>query len=156
MPDLLAPGVGYGSNVKQVTLRLPEIGYQRLTCLSRRYGLSFRSIFEAATTISMRDEADPERRDAQLAIWAVAKRLEESPGFRQEPRRKIIARLDDDLAAALAESCARFGVSQNAALGLVIMPWPAEDTETFRAYRAANLDRIINLARELDFRRRAG
>lgn len=154
MPDLLAPGVGYGPDVKQVTLRLPEIGYERLVCLSQRYGVSFRGIFEAATTISMRDEVDPDRREMQLSIWAVAKRLEDSPEFRQEPRRKIIARLSDDLAEALAESCARFGVSQNAALGLIIMPWPAEDTETFRAYRAANIDRIVNLAREFDFRRR--
>jgi len=152
---LTTPGeVVYGPSVKQVTLRLPEIGYRRLVSLSQRYGVSFRGIFEAATTISIADETDPERRDMQLEIWQVAKRLEDSPEFRAGPRRKVIARLDDTLAAALAESCERFGVSQNAALGLIVMPWPAEDTETFHRYRAVNIDRIIELARELDFRRR--
>lgn len=142
------------SAVKQITLRLPEVGYQRLKMLSERYGVSFRGIFEAATTISIQDEADPVRRESQLEIWRVAVRLDQSPEFRRGPRRKIIARLDDDLAAALAASCCRHGVSQNAALGLVVMPWPAEDTETFHRYRAANLDRIIRLARDLDFRHR--
>lgn len=141
--------------VKQITLRVPEIGYQRLRCLSQRFGVTCRGIFEAATIISLEDELDPERCEVQLEIWQVAKRLEESAEFRQEPRHKIIARLDDTLAATLAESCTRHGVSQNAALGLIIMPWPEEDTDTFHRYRSANLDRIIRLARDLDFRRRS-
>ena len=141
-------------SVKQVTLRLPEVGYQRLKMLSERYGISFRGIFEAATTISIQDEFDPKRRDLQLEIWKIAARLERSPEFRQGPRRKVIARLDDALGEALAESCARHGVSQNAALGLIVMPWPAEDSETFHQHRQANIERIIRLARDLDFRRR--
>lgn len=152
---LTTPGdVVYVPGVKQITLRLPEIGYRRLVSLSQRYGITFRGIFEAATTISIADEVDPERRDTQLEIWRVAKRLEDSPEFRAGPRRKVIARLDDSLAAALAESCERHGVSRNAALGLVVMPWPAEDTDTFHRYRAGNIDRIVNLARDLDFHRR--
>jgi len=141
--------------VKQVTLRLPEVAYQRLVYLSQHFGVTFRGVFEAAASISFQDEFDPERREMQLEIWRVAKRLEESPQFRQGPRRKIIARLDDELAATLAASCERHRVSQNAALGLVVMPWPEEDTETFRLYRATNLERIIRLARDLDFRRRS-
>jgi len=140
--------------VKQVTLRLPEIGYRRLAELSQRYGVTYRGIFEAAATISFRDENDPERRDMQLEIWKVAERLQASPAFRAEPRRKIIARICDHLADQLAEACERHGVSRNAALGLVVMPWPEEDTETFHRYRAENLHRIIDLARELDFQHR--
>jgi hypothetical protein len=66
----------------------------------------------------------------------------------------IVARLDDALAEKLDRACERHGVSRQAALALVVMPWPEEDTETFHCYRAKNLDRIINLARELDFQRR--
>jgi hypothetical protein len=144
----------YRPGVKQVTLRLPDVGYQNLVGLSRKYGVSFRAIFEAVTIVAFDDEGDPERRAGQLELWAVARRLEASPNFRAEPRRKIIARLDDALAAQLAAACKRFGVSQNAALGLVVMPWPEEDSEAFRRHRAANMDRIVALARALDFGRR--
>lgn len=142
--------------MKQVTLRLPEAGYRNLLTLSERYGVSFRAIFEAAATISFLDEFDPERRPTQLKLWTVAGRLEKSPEFRHGPRRKIIARMDDNLAAQLADACRRHGVSQNGALGLVVMPWPEADTDTFRHYRAGNLNRIVSLARKLDFQRRAG
>lgn len=136
--------------MKQITLRIPEAGYTRLVDLSEKFGVSFRAIFEAATTISMADEYDPARRAMQLKLWGVARRLQDSPEFRAEPRRKVIARMDDCLAAQLADSCSRFGVTQNAALGLVVMPWPPGDHGVFRKYRSANLHRIIDLARQLD------
>lgn len=135
---------------------MPEVGYQRLACLSERYGVTFRGVFEAATVISFEDEFDPGRRDMQLAIWRVAGRLERSPEFRRGPKRKVIARLCDGLADRLADGCRRHGVSQNAALSLIVMPWPEEDTEMFRRYRRDNLERIIRRAREIDFRHRSG
>lgn len=141
--------------MKQVTLRLPQVAYERLLSMSQRYGVTFRGIFEAAATISFQDEHDPVRRETQLELWRVAGRLERSEAFRAEPRRKVIARLCDDLADKLADACRRHGVSQNAALGLIAMPWPEEDTETFHRYREENIARIIDLARELDFQRRS-
>lgn len=133
---------------------MPEVGYERLVTLSQRYGVTFRGIFEAAATIAFADEADPERHEAQLEIWAVAKRLEASAEFRAEPRRKVIARLCDGIAEQLADACRRFDVSQNATLCLITMPWPEEDTETFHKYRRRNLDRIVALARDLDWQHR--
>lgn len=126
-----------------------------LVNISQRYGVTFRGIFEAAATISFHDEFDPTRRETQLELWRVAARLEQSEAFRAEPRRKVIARLCDDLADKLADGCRRHGVSQNAALGLIVMPWPEEDTETFHQYRRENISRIIELARELDFQHRS-
>lgn len=142
--------------MRQVTLRFPEVGYERLLRMCARYGVSIRAIFEAAAMISLEDESDPDRHDPQVAIWAVARRLEASEAFRAAPRHKIVVAMDDDLHRRLQEACARFGVSQNAALGLVVLPWPEESPKGSVEYRRGNLSRIVERARRLDFLRRSG
>lgn len=142
--------------MKQVTLRFPEVGYERLLRLCGRYGVTIRGTFEAAAMISLEDEIDPERHDEQVAMWAVARRLEASEAFRAVPRHKLVIAMDDEVHLRLQDACRRFGVSQNAALGLVVVPWPEESPEACVDYRRANLQRIIERARRLDFLRRSG
>lgn len=141
--------------MRQITLRFPEVGYARLLRLCGRYGVSIRAIFESATIISLEDEHDPERHDPQVAMWDVARRLEASEAFRTAPRHKLVIRMDDHVFADFQTTCQRFGVSQNAALALVVMPWPEESPEDCLRYRRENLSRIVEQARLLDFVRRA-
>lgn len=140
--------------MKQVTVRFPEVGYERLVRLCTRYGVTIRGVFEAATLISLEDEVDPVRHDGQVSIWEVAARLERSPEYRQARRHRITTAMDDDVLARLRHSCDRFGVSQNAALALVVLPWPEDCSEAGVAYRRENLQRIIERARQLDFSHR--
>lgn len=141
---------------KQITLRFPEVGYERLLRLCERYGVTIRGLFEAATLVSLEDEADPARRDGQLAIWDVARCLEASDAFRVAPRHKIVVTMDKDIFERLKAACRRFGVSQNAALALVVMPWPTESPPECVEHRRQNISRIVDQARRLDFGRRGG
>lgn len=131
--------------MKQVTLRLPVAGHERLLQMSERYGVSFRAIFEAAIIIGRDRAGDPQME----AMWESARRLEESAEFRTGPRRKIIARLDDDLALWLAEECRRRGVSQNATFGLLVL------RDGGLVPTAEEVRRLFELARHLDFKRRS-
>lgn len=142
-------------SVKQVTLRIPEVGHQRLLKLCRTCGVSKQAIFEAATQIALEDERDPERTDVQVAIWGIARRLENDGAlWGGKNRRRLSIAMEDDLFARLEAACDRFGVSRNAALGLVVMPPPEEDWEVARRYRDENLHRIVERARRIDFERR--
>lgn len=141
--------------MKTVTLRLPEDSYRKLVELCRQHGLTCRGIFEATTIISIRDLEDPARRDDTLLLWEAARALDESPDFPGPSPRRVNAKLDDDIAELLAKTCHRFGVSQNAALGLVTMaPWPMPETLEFKAFRRCNWARIVELARQREFDRR--
>lgn len=141
--------------MKQVTVRIPDIGHERLRRLCGRYGVSGQAVFEAALAISLEDELDPDRSEGQLAIWAVARDLEGSGALWGGPARKKLAiRMEDCLFARFDDACKRFGVSHNAALALVVMPWPAGHAEVSERYRAENLHRIVDRAREIDFVRR--
>lgn len=141
--------------MKQVTLRIPLTGHERLLKLCRSHGVSKQGVFEAATQIALEDELDPDHTETQVAIWQVARRLEESGAlWGGKDRQRLSVNLDDCMFARLADACRRFGVSHNGALSLVVMPWPEEDFEVSARYRAENLHRIIGRARELDFERR--
>lgn len=141
--------------MKQVTVRIPEIGRERLLRLCGRYGVSAQALFEAAVNISLEDELDPDRTDEQQAIWAIAARLEKSGAiWGGQERQKMAIRMDDCLFGRFSDACQRFGVSANAALALVVMPWPEEHYEVSVRYRTENLHRIIERARQIDFVRR--
>jgi hypothetical protein len=141
--------------MKQVTLRLPDAGHQRLLKLCRDHGVSKQAVFEAATLTALEDELDPDHTDTQVAIWRIAARLEQSGAlWGGRDRRRLAIRMDDCLFASLEDACRRYGVSRNAALGLVVMPWPDEDWEVSVRYRAENLHRIVERARRIDFERR--
>lgn len=141
--------------VRSVTLRIPEVGHARLLKLCREHGVSKQGLFEAATIIALEDELDPDHTEIQVAIWAMARRLEETGALWGGPeRRRLAIMMDDCLFARLEDACQRFGVSRNAALGLVVMPPPPEHLEVAERYRAENLHRIIERARHLDFERR--
>lgn len=113
-----------------------------------------RGVYEATIILTSRDLDDPQRRAQTVRIWETAHRLEESEMFRRPPRRRINAKLDDHVAEMLAEKCRQFGVTQDAALGLITTPWPTQDEPEYRRYRRENLDRIVELARQLEFTRR--
>lgn len=141
--------------MKEVTLRIPEIGRRRLLKLCRTYGISRQGLFEAATRTALEDELDPDHTDDQVAIWHIARRLEQSGAlWGGQERHRLAIKMDDCLFASLEDACRRFGVSHNAALGLVVMPWPDEDYEVSVRYRAENLHRIVGRARQIDFDRR--
>lgn len=141
--------------MKSVTLRIPEVGHDRLLNLCRTHGLSKQALFEAATMIALEDELDPDHAETQVAIWHIARRLEESGAlWGGAERRRLAIKMDDSLFASLKDACRRYGVSHNAALGLVVMPWPEEYREVSVAYRAENLHRIVDRARRIDFERR--
>lgn len=140
----------------QITLRFPEVGYERLMRLCERHGVTIRAFFEATTLVALEDEADPERHDAQVAMWGVARLLEASEAFRAAPRHKQVVTMDQDVFVRFQGACRRFGVSQNAALGLVVMPWPEKTPAECIEYRRNNLHRIVERARRLDFLRRHG
>lgn len=72
--------------MKQVTVRIPDIGHERLLRLCGRYGVSGQAVFEAALAISLEDELDPDRTEMQVAIWGVARDLEESGALWGGPR----------------------------------------------------------------------
>jgi hypothetical protein len=141
--------------VASITLRFPEVGRQRLLTLCARFGVSQQAVFEAATLIALEDELDPDHTDEQVAIWRIARRLEQSGAmWGGLERHRLAIRMDDDAAARLEDACQRFGVSKNAALGLVVMPPPSEDWEVAERYRDENLHRIVERARRIDFNRR--
>lgn len=142
--------------MKQVTLRFPEVGFDRLMRLCERHGLSIRALFEAATLVALEDEADPERHQSQVNMWSVVARLQASEAFRAVPRHKLVVAMDDDIFEAFHAACERFGVSQNAALGLVVMPWPEETPQECIDYRRGNVARIVERARRLEFLRKRG
>jgi hypothetical protein len=123
--------------------------------LCAHYGVSKQATFEAATRIALEDEVDPDHTEVQVASWQVARRLEESGAvWGGSDRKRLAIKMDDDLFESLNEACARFGVSHNAALALVVMPWPEEDAEVSERYRTENLHRIVRRARTIDFERR--
>lgn len=141
--------------MKSVTLRIPEVGRRRLEMLCRSHGVTQQGLFEAATIIALEDELDPDHTEVQVAIWRMARRLEESGAlWGGKDRHRLAIMMDDCLFARLEDACQRFGVSRNAALGLVVMPPPEEDVEVAERYRVENLHRIIERARALDFERR--
>lgn len=137
-------------------MRLSDVGYGNLARLGEKFGVSIRGVFEAATTICLEDEEDPERHAATVKLWDVARRLDRAQPFRRGERRRVMFFMEDELFAGFQAACRRFGVSQNAALSLVVTPWPEEDTTDFHRYRTENLHRIIERARRLDFLRRGG
>jgi hypothetical protein len=144
----------FGS-VRTVTLRIPTSGHDRLRKLCRDHGVSQQGLFEAATIIALEDELDPDHTDVQVAIWQIARRLEQSGALWGGKRRHRLAiRMDDCLFARLEDACRRYGVSHNGALGLVVMQWPDEDFEVSMRYRVENLHRIVDRARQIDFERR--
>lgn len=141
--------------MKEITLRIPEPGHERLLKLCRDHGVSKQALFEAASMTALEDELDPDHTDVQVAIWHIAQRLERSGAlWGGKERRKLAIRMEDCLFASLQDACRRFGVSHNAALALVVMPWPEEDYEVSVRYRAENLHRIVSRARQIDFDRR--
>lgn len=141
--------------MKEVTLRIPESGHKRLLKLCRDHGISRQGLFEAAARIALEDELDPDHTDDQVAIWHIARRVEQSGAlWGGRERRRLAIRMDDCLFASLQDACRRFGVSHNAALGLVVMRWPDEDYDVSVRYRTENLHRIVSLARQIDFERR--
>lgn len=141
--------------MKTVTLRIPKVGRDRLFKLCRTHGVTMQGMFEAATLIALEDELDPDHTDTQVAIWQIARLLEESGAlWGGSERHRLSIKMDDCTFAQLQEACRRFGVSHNGALGLVVMPWPEEHEEVSAQYRAENLHRIIDRARQLDFDRR--
>ena len=142
-------------SVRQITVRFPEIGYQRLSALCVRHGVSIRGLFEAAAAVAFDDEAYPERREAQLRIWEVIRLLEASAAYREGPRHRISVEMDAQLADRFQADCFRFGVSMNAAFAGVVMPWPEDSGDDWRTYRRQNIHRVIERARQLDFTRRA-
>lgn len=140
--------------MKTVTLRLPEVSYRNLVTVCWRDNVTMRGVFEATIIISTGDLGNPVRREDTLTLWKAARALEDSEMFRQPPRRRVNAKLDDEVAEMLATSCQIFGVSQNAALGLVTTPWPLPETPEYRAFRHENWKRITELARQREFARR--
>lgn len=141
--------------MKEVTLRIPESGHERLLKLCRDHGISKQGLFEASAMIALEDELDPDHTDDQVAIWHIARRLEQSGAlWGGRERRRLAIRMDDCLFASFQDACRRFGVSHNAALCLVVMRWPDEDYEVSVRYRTENLHRIVSLARQIDFERR--
>lgn len=141
--------------MKEVTIRIPEVGHERLLKLCLTYGISKQALFEAATRTALEDELDPDHTDDQVAIWHIARRLEQSGAlWGGRKRRRLAIKMDDCLFASLEDACRRFDVSHNGALGLVVMPWPEEDYEVSVRYRTENLHRIVSRARQIDFERR--
>lgn len=140
--------------MKTVTLRIPEASYARLIGLCRQHGLTCRGIYEATTLISIRDLEDPDRREQTLMLWEAARALDESDSFRAGPRKRVNAKMDDDIADLLAKTCAKFGVTQNAALALITTHWPMAEPLGFREFRHENWSRVVELAREREFARR--
>lgn len=143
--------------MRQITLRFPAVGTRHLQVLCLRHGITIRGLFEAATMISLEDELDPDRSEMQVALWGVARLLERSEAYRTKERDRIVIYFRKSLADQLRESCERFGVSQNAALALVVLPWPeGAGTDIPQEYRRQTLERIVERARYLDFTRRGG
>lgn len=139
--------------VKTITLRLPEASYNNLVLLCQKHNVTMRGIFEATTIICCRDLEDPLRREWTLLLWDAARALDESEELRRPPRRRVNAKLDDEVASMLAAACVKFGVSQNAALGLVTTkPWPIAEPPV--GFRSENWARIVELARVREFARR--
>lgn len=141
--------------VTQITLRVSAETEQRLVRFCEHHGVSRRAAFEAVTTVALVDEEDPTRRHWILEMWALARRLDD-PAFRSDTRSKVIARMSPELAAQFKEACQVHGVSQNAALTMLVAPWPRDDTPIFTQHRAEILDRVVGLARHLDHERRRG
>lgn len=136
-------------------MRLPEASYRNLVELCRRHGLTMRGVFEATTLICIEDLLDPARREWTELLWEAARALDGSDAFRRPPRRRVNAKLDDDVAALLTATCECYGVSQNAALGLITtVPWPISEPPGFDVFRRENWHRIVELAREREFARR--
>lgn len=131
------------------------VGYERLLKLCRTHGVSQQGIFEAATQIALEDELDPDHTAEQVAIWDIARRLQQSGAlWGGAERHRLAIKMDDCTFERLADACRRFRVSHNAALALVVMPWPDEDYAVSIRYRIENLHRIVARARQLDFDRR--
>jgi hypothetical protein len=142
--------------VREITLRIPEVGHERLVKLCRVHGVTKQALFEGAAHIALEDELDPDHTEDQVAIWRIARRLEETGAlWGGKERRRLSIKMEDCLFASFEDACRRFGVSHNAALGLVVMPWPDEHYEVSVRYRAENLHRMVDRAREIDFARRS-
>lgn len=142
--------------MKQVTLRFPKVGYERLQRMCVRYGISIRSVFEASALAALEDEQDPERHDLQIMMWDTVAILEASEAFRAQPRHTLVITLEDDLHARVQDACRRFGVSINAAFALVVVPWPLESPPKCVEFRTNNIHRIVDRARRLDALRGRG
>lgn len=142
--------------MKEITLRIPEPGHERLLKLCRDHGISKQALFEGAAHIALEDELDPDHTDVQVAIWRIARHLEETGAlWGGKARRRLSIKMPNCLFANFEDACRRFGVSHNAALGLVVMPWPDEHYDVSVRYRVENLHRIVDRARQIDFDRRS-
>lgn len=140
--------------MRQFTLRFPQEGYDRLVKLCSREGVGIRALFEAATMIALEDEQD-EHHDMQVAIWGIARDLAQSDVYLYAPRvHRLAIKFEDELLAQFQCACRRFGVTQNAALALVVMPWPESGKQIPADYCRDNLRRILERARHLAFTRR--
>lgn len=142
--------------MKQVTLRFPQVGYERLRRMCDRYGITIRAAFEASALLALEDEQDPERHDLQIMMWDTVAILEASEEFRVPPLHTLVITLEDDLHAQAQDACRRFGVSLNAAFALVVMPWPLESPPECVEFRTGNVRRIVHRARRLDSLRGRG
>jgi hypothetical protein len=143
--------------MKQVTVRMPLVGHERLARFCNQYGLSARGTFEASTIVTLTDEADPDRRHLALGLWEVARRLAASDVFARGLRSqypRVVVRIDRDLHARFLAGCRRHGVSQNAGYALVVMPWPKDTPADIVAYKRTVTPRIVEIARTLDAERR--
>jgi hypothetical protein len=144
--------------MKQVTVRMPRIGHERLYQFCNRYGLSVRATFEAATIVTLNDETDPAAADLVAGMWEVARRLAASEVFTAGMRSqypKLVVRIDRTLHARFVAACQREGLTQNASYALVVMPWPEDTPAEIVAYKQTVTPRIVEIAQALDAERRS-
>ena len=137
----------------QVSLRLPEVGYQRLRRLALKYDLTYQAIFEANAHVYLNL---PDTIPAVAATWREARRLQNSPDWLCVPRqRRVNVNLDDELFLLAQLACERHQVTQNVAFGLVVMPWCDDADPAALAYcRYVAFPLMIAKARELSRGRR--
>lgn len=137
--------------VKRLTLRLPELGYERLRALVERHQVSAQAIYRAGTCVHLEAQHDSDAaiRQATIDTWAVAREIVAGADWAGQPRRRRVSvDMPAELFEAIADACRRHRVSQNGAFALVVMPWPADIPDHVRRVRRVLLERIVELARD--------